>query len=143
MSPVKRKVTQASGGFSKVIVSFEKEAELKRHDFAIQTAAWTEPPVTFELFKTGSDIELTLKNNLPHMLPTGDFGYRVLLLEVSTSDSGGKVTSPEQWEIAKELGNAIPAKETARWPLNVPPETKALHVRLTRQSYEEDQVLDS
>jgi len=142
MSPIKRKVTQASGGFSKVIVSFEKETELKRHDFTIQTTAWTEPPFTFELYQTDSDIELILKNNLPHALPTGDFGYRILLLEIFAIDPQRKMTFLERLEIAKELGNAIPTKETARWQLNIPLETKALHVHLTRHSYEEDPVLD-
>ena len=142
MSPVKRKVTQATGGFSNVIVSFEKEAELKRHDFAIPADARAQLPVAFEVQRFGSDVELVLKNNLPHALPTGDFGYRVLLLEIFAVDPQGKAASLEQWEIAKELGNAIPAEETARWRLEVPPETKAIRLHLARQSYKEDQSLD-
>ena len=142
MSPVKRKVTQATGGLSNVIVSFEKEAALKRHDFAIRTAVREAPPLAFKVQRSGSDIELVLKNNLPHALPTGDFGYRILLLEISTVDPQRRMAPLEQWEIAKELGNAIPAEGTARWRLNVPPETKAIRVHLVRQSYEGDQVLD-
>jgi hypothetical protein len=142
MSPVRRKVTQATGGFSNIIVSFEKEAELKRHDFAILTAVQEKPLVSFEIQRSGSDGELVLKNNLPHALPTGDFGYRLLFLEIFRIGSQGKIVSLVQREFAKELDNAIPAGGMARLRLDAPPETKKIRVHLVRQSYEKDQALD-
>lgn len=142
MSPVTRKVTQATGGFSNVIVSFEKEAELRRHNFAILTAARAEQPVAFEVQQSSSDIELVLKNNLPHALPTGDFGYRVLILEIFAIDTQGNEISLEKREFTKELDNAIPAKGMARLHLDAPPETRAIRTHLERRSYKEDQVLD-
>jgi len=141
MSSVNRKVTQPTGGFSNVIVSFEKEVSLRRHDFAILTTASTERPVSCEAHRSGSQVILILKNNLPHALPTGDFGYRVLLLKIFAVDRRDSVVSLGAHEFAKELGNAIPAEGTARWLLEVPPDTKAIRVRLIRQSYEEENVL--
>ena len=142
MSPVRRKVTQGTGGLSNVIVSFEKEGELKRHNFAILTTAQEEPPVSFELQQSGSDIELVFKNNLPHTLPTGDFGYRVLILEIFAVDARGNEVSLERREFAKELDNAIPAKGMLRLRLDAPRETRAIRAHLVRQSYKEDQVPD-
>jgi hypothetical protein len=142
MSPVKRKVTQATGGFSNVIVSFEKEVAQKRHDFAILATGSVEQPASFEAQRSGSDVVLVLRNNLPHSLPTGDFGFRVLLLKIFTVSPQGNVVSLGQREFAKELGNAIPPEGTARWQLEAPPETRAIQVRMVRQSYEEDQALD-
>jgi hypothetical protein len=142
MSPVKRKVTQATGGLSDVIVSFEKEVEQKRHDFAILAAGSIEQPASFEAQRTGSDVVLVLRNNLPHSLPTGDFGFRVLLLEIFAIGPQGSVTSLGRRELAKELRNAIPPKGTARWQLDAPSETRAIRVRMVRKSYEEEQVLD-
>ncbi|MFC1793383.1 multiheme c-type cytochrome [Planctomycetota bacterium] len=142
MSPVRRKVTQATGGLSNVIVSFEKETALKRHDFTILAAAQAEKTVSFEVRRSGSDIELVMMNNLPHALPTGDFGYRILHLQIFAVGSQENVASIEQCEFAKELGNAIPAKGTIHWRLEAPPQTKAIRVHLVRQSYKEDQVLD-
>jgi len=141
MSPVTRKITQPTGGFSNIIVGFEKEAALKRHDFAILSAAKTEQPVSFEVQKSGSSFVLVLNNNLPHSLPTGDFGFRVLLLKIFAVGRRDSVVSLGEQEFAKELGNAIPAEGTARWLLEVPPATKAIRVRLMRQSYEEENVL--
>lgn len=141
MSSVKRKVTQPTGGFSNVIVSFEKEVSLRRHDFAILTSASTERPVSFDVQRSGSQVVLILKNNLPHTLPTGDFGYRVMLLKIFAVDRDDSVVSLGEEEFAKELGNAIPAEGTARWLLDVPSETKAIRVRLIRQSYEEENIL--
>ena len=142
MSPVKRKVTQGTGGLSNVIVSFEKEAALKRHDFAILSAVQQEPPVSFEVQRSGSDIVLVIKNKLPHELPTGDFGYRILLLELFAVDSQGNQSALEKCELSKELGNAIPPEGTNSWQLQVQSNTKAIRVHLVRRSYEEEQVLD-
>ena len=142
MSPVKRKVTQATGGLSNIIVGFEKEAALKRHDFAISTAVEQEPPVSFEVRRSGSDVVLVMKNKLPHELPTGDFGYRILLLEIFAVDSQGNQASLEKCELSKELGNAIPAEGTNSWQLQVQSNTKAIRVHLVRRSYEEEQALD-
>ncbi|MFC1637113.1 cytochrome c3 family protein [Planctomycetota bacterium] len=142
MSPVRRKVTQGTGGFSNVIVSLEKETELKRHDFAVLTTGQEGPSVSFEVQRSGSDIELVFKNNLPHALPTGDFGYRVLVLKISAIDARGNEVSLKQREFAKELDNAILAKGTVRLHLDTPPKTRAIRIHLVRQSYKEDQVLD-
>lgn len=142
MSPVKRKITQATGGLSNVIVSFEKEVEQKRHDFAILAAGSIEQPASFEAQRTGSDVVLVLRNNLPHSLPTGDFGFRVLRLEAFAIGPQASAASLGKRELAKELHNAIPPDGTMRWLLDAPPETRAIRIRMVRQSYEQDQVLD-
>jgi hypothetical protein len=141
MSPIDRTVTQATGGFSDVIVGFEKEVTQKRHNFAILSAGLTESPVSFETERSGSDIVLVVKNNLPHALPTGDFGYRMLLMEIFTISPRGNIVSLGKREFAKELKNAFQPKGTARWMLAIPPGTKAIRVSLKRQSYEGDPVL--
>ena len=141
MSPVTRKVTQATGGLSNVIVAFEKEVPQKRHDFAILSAGFAEQPVSFETQRSGSDIVLIARSNLPHALPTGDFGYRVLVMEVfALSRTGGMISLGER-EFAKELGNAFEPRGTAKWQSALPPETKLIRVHVTRQSYEGDPVL--
>ena len=141
MSPVSRKVTQATGGFSNVIVGFEKEVAQKRHDFAIAGTGLTEQPVSFEIERSGSDIVLVVINNLPHALPTGDFGYRLLLIEVfAVSPRGNKLSLGER-EFAKELGNAFEPMGAARWLLALPPQTEKIRVNVRRQSYKGDPVL--
>jgi hypothetical protein len=142
MSPVERKVTQATGGFSDVIVGFEEKVAQRRHDFTILNAGLTEQPVSIETERSGSDLVLVVKNNLPHNLPTGDFGYRVLLMEIFTISQRGSIASLGKREFAKELGNAFQPMGSARWMLAIPPQTKAIRISLRRQSYEGDPVLN-
>lgn len=142
MSPVKRTVTQATGWVSNVIVGFEKEVAQKRHDLAILAAGLEEQPVSFGIQRSGKDVVLVVKNNLPHALPTGDFGYRVLLMEVFAVGVQGNMVSLGQREFAKELGNAFAPGGAAKWLLGLPTETTKIHIQIRRQGYEDEQVLD-
>ncbi len=142
MPPVTRKVTQATGGISELIVAFEHEVSQKRHSFSIASSESEIEILSIETKISGASITLTIKNNLPHSLPTGDFGFRVLVLQALAIDSKGNPTDIGQRELVKELASAIPPLSTIDWQLQLPTDAIMLGVKLKRLSYEEDVILN-
>lgn len=137
MSPVTRKVTQSTGLLSKFIVAFEHKVPQKRHDFAVPTDESSSDLFSVKAKKAGALTTITLRNNLPHSLPTGDFGDRTLFLEAYTRDSKADETVVGRRELAKKLRTAIPAHSTIDWQLDIPPDS-VLRLRLLRLSYDGD-----
>lgn len=141
MPVVTRKVTQPAGGFSNIIVSFEEEVPQRQHVFAIQTERSIHEMVSVQATRTGSRVELSIRNNLPHLLPTGDFGFRVLDLTVTRTEAQGDPVILLQEELTRELKTALGPGETWRRVLPVPEPTSILRLQLQRRSYPDQPVL--
>ncbi len=82
-------------------------------------------------------LTLEITNNLPHRLPTGEFGFRVLELEAVVMDSQGRRVGLERRAPAPELSTALGARGTLTWNLEVPADAARAVVSLRRRSYDE------
>lgn len=137
MPPVNRKLTQSTGILSKIIVAFEHKVPQKRHDFAIPSAESSIDILSVKAKKVGSLVTMTIRNNLPHSLPTGNSSDSTLFLEAYARNSKGKETFVEQRELTKKLNTSIPARSNIDWQLKIPPDS-VLELRLLRFSYDGD-----
>lgn len=137
MSPVHRKVTQSTGLLSKFIVAFEHKVPQKRHNFAIPSAELSSDILSVKTKKAGDQVIITIRNIMPHSLPTGDFSDSTLLLEAYACDSKGDMTVVGQRELAKKLSTSIPTYSTIDWQLGISPDS-SLGLRLLRLSHDGD-----
>jgi hypothetical protein len=142
MPAVTRKVTQSAGGFSRFIVAFEHEVPQRQHTFQIHIEDSAHDIVSVQGVRTGSTVKLTILNNLPHLLPTGDFGFRVLDLTVSREDTQGTPVEILREELTKELKTAIGVGDTWQRVVQVPASTTRLRFQLVRRSYPDYPVLE-
>ena len=142
MPQVTRKVTQPTGGISNIIVAFEHEVLQKKHAFSIAPLETGIDVISIEAKKSDSTVIVTIKNNLPHSLPAGDFGFRILKLKISAKDLQDNLTVLEQRELVKELNTAIPAYSTLDLELEIPDDTVSIRVQLVRHSYDDDKVIN-
>ena len=141
MDEVVRKVTQPTSGVSGLLVATEKTAVLRRHGFPILGQHIGDKVLTVRGGKNGAVLTLEVKNNLPHTLPTGEFGFRVLELTVIALDGRFRDTVLGRRELAPEASSAIAARGTLTWDLQVPPDTTKALVRLQRRSYEDTPII--
>ncbi len=142
MPAVTRKVTQSAGGLSTLIVSLEHEVAQRQHVFRIQTEDSIREMVSVQATRVGTQVELSIRNNVPHLLPTGDFGFRVLDLIVSRDDRQGHSIEVWREELSKELKNAIASGDRLQRLIEVPAACAMLRLRIQRRSYEDQAVLD-
>lgn len=142
MPEVARRMTQSSGGFSDIIVSMEHETPQRRHVFAIAPTESVQEMVTLEVRRVGTDAEVILHNRLPHRLPTGDYGFRVLVLEISILDANGAELSTTRVELSPEMKTDIAPMGTWIRRVALPEDSASLRVRLQRHSYEDEAILD-
>lgn len=138
MQPVMREVTQATGGLSNIIVAFEKEKMLRRHDFTVSRNFVPGKIITVTGKKDDTLLTIQITNNLPHNLPTGDFGFRVLELQAMTVDELNHEIVLGQRELVPELSSAIRPHSTLTWKIEIPRDTVKASIRLKRRSYEEE-----
>jgi hypothetical protein len=141
MNIVVRKVTQPTEGISHMLVAIEKTAILRRHDFPILGDYIRDKILTVRGQKKDSVLTLRVTNNLPHALPTGDFGFRVLDLEVIGVDGQGRRTVLDRRELAPELSTAIDARGMLTLDLKAPADTVKAVVSLRRRSYDQADIL--
>jgi hypothetical protein len=142
MSEVVRKMTQSSGGFSDIIVSMEHEAPQRRHDFAIKTPESVKDMVIAEVRRIDTDVAVSLHNHLPHSLPTGDYGFRILVLELFVLDDQGTEQPIMRVELAPEMKTHIPAQGTWEHRVTIPDGNVSLRLRLRRLTYWDQPELD-
>jgi hypothetical protein len=142
MPAVTRKVTQSAGGISKLIVSLEHEVVQRQHVFRIQTDESICEMVSVTATQAGSEVELSVRNNVPHLLPTGDFGFRVLDLIVSRTDRQGNTIEVLREELTKELKSAIPAGASLQRIVQLPADAQTLRLRIQRRSYQDQAMLE-
>jgi hypothetical protein len=119
----------------------EKQVAQRRHNFCILAGTQSQKLVTLALKPSGDSLDIMVENNLPHSLPTGDFGFRVLTLEVFGVDASGKSILVGSWELAGESSTAIPAQGARAWSLNIGPDFKAARAILTRRSYDQEALV--
>jgi hypothetical protein len=140
MPAVTRKLTQATDTVSSLIVAFEDERASKRHTF-VRTPRDVEPsPITCELVTSGGRTLLRLHNDLPHSLPPGDFGVRIVTVEALAlsregAASGGGDAAPEllgRWELVRETGTHAPPGASREWPFALPSGCRVVLVRVFR-----------
>ncbi len=112
MPEVTRKMTQSAGGFSDLIVAMEHQIRQRRHTFAIPTAESTDGMIDLEVRRDDAGAQIILRNRLPHSLPTGDYGFRVLVLEIAAVNGQGKEHVLTREELAPETKTAIPPEGT-------------------------------
>lgn len=142
MPEVTRKMTQSSGGLSDIIVSMEHETPQRRHIFAMAPTESVREMVMLEVRRVETDAEVILHNRLPHRLPTGDYGFRVLVLEILVQGEDGAEHSLSRVELTPEMKTDIVPLGTWNRRVALPENSVSLRVRLQRRSYEDQAVLD-
>jgi len=142
MPEVTRKMTQSSGGLSGVIVSMEHQTPQRRHIFAIAPAESVRGMIEVEVRRADVDAEIVLHSRLPHRLPTGDYGFRILVLEILALDENGAEHSTVRVELTPEVRTDIAPLGTWARRVALPESCVSLRIRLQRISYEDEAVLD-
>lgn len=141
MPEVTRKVTQATDFTSKILVSMEDEHKLRRHTFDYRKMDEPENPVSFTVrWENGDEgcfAEVVVLNKLPHLIPTGDFGFREGILTLTAKSADGKVISRENAELFKEIKTALRPGEQRIFRFSVPNETSQVEIVLARESQHE------
>lgn len=136
MPPKKRKMTQATGMLSKIFVAFEEDVLQKRHTFAAVPEELESTPYSVKITHYAETVTLTVMNHLPHSLPSGDFGVRIIALKVSIVNSKGEVIPIGERELVMELGTAIPPQSLLEWKLAISTDARSIHVRMIRIGHE-------
>ncbi len=137
MEPVRRKLTQATSAVSEVLVAFEREADGRRHTFHIPTIdvfdGALESAVLPDAHRDTETLRCTLEltNTLPHLIPTGDFGFRRLIVTTVARASDGTELATLERSLFKELGQALRPGTPQRLELTLPPRTARVHVRVS------------
>jgi hypothetical protein len=141
MESITRKVTQATGGISNVLVAMEKQVPQRRHNFCILNDGQSQDLIALTIVSSGDSLDIFIENNLPHDLPTGDFGFRVVTLEVFGIDASGNSMLLGGWELAGEAATAILAHGTRTWSLNIGSSVRTVRAVLTRHSYDQETLM--
>lgn len=82
---IQRTVTQGTNVFSDILVAFEKKETTRSHDINLERMAEVPEGITVSVSPVppGSKatvLEVMIRNNLPHNLPTGTFGSKEIRL---------------------------------------------------------------
>jgi hypothetical protein len=137
MREVTRKVTQATGITSKILVSMEEVHQLKRHKFDYTKMDAPEEAVSFNIEWENEEeqfsAEIVVVNKLPHFVPTGDFGFRKGTLELIASSAEGTVVSRQSIELYKEIKTALTPEERRSFRFSLPNDTSRVEVKLLRE----------
>lgn len=141
MPEVTRKVTQATGIASRILVSMEEEHKLRRHTFDYGKRDKPEEAVSFdvkwECGRGGCVAEVTALNKLPHFIPTGDFGFRKGILTLTAKSGEGKIVFRQAVDLFKEIKTALVPGERRSFRFSVPDETSLIEILLEREGQDE------
>jgi len=133
MPPVKRRITQSDKPIPKLIVATEEITQQKKHTFGIYRELPDVEPFHVTVNRDGDVFTLALENNVPHALPTGDFGMRMVTVDISAVQANDEVVLIKRLELMKGLRTAIPPKCSASWSFSLPPGgAKAVRCVLSR-----------
>jgi nitrate/TMAO reductase-like tetraheme cytochrome c subunit len=94
LAAVQRTATQGTNLFSNMLVAFEKKVPTRSHDVNLEHMAPVPGGVSLTIapHAQGADtivLEATVRNSLPHNLPTGTYGDKELRL-VPVAEKGGR-----------------------------------------------------
>jgi len=114
---VQRRATQGTNFFSKILVAFEDELPTRSHEITLEKMVNFPGGVTITALaiKTGPNapaLEVTLRNNLPHDLPTGTYGEKEVQL-VLTSAKDKELLADKKVQVSNEQ-HPIAAGETKK-----------------------------
>ncbi len=132
MPPVKRKMTQSEKFYSNLIVAMEEESAQKKHTFAVYCKLADTAPFHITVNREGEFFKLTLENNIPHALPTGDFGIRIITVDILAVQTNEEVIRIKRFELIKEIHTAIKPNGSANWTFSLPITTKAVRCVISR-----------
>ncbi len=137
MPKVIRKITQATDMISKPLVAAETAALEHRHVFSLSADGLTDGPCTLKVnCADRSEATITLVNRLPHNLPTGDFGVRIIHISATGIDAHGVGTVLGHWELTRAAGGALAGGQSRSWRVELPPDVRMLCVEVVRQGRE-------
>ena len=115
-----------------MIVAFEKSETVRRHTFELPGSYPNEPMASVDAARNGDEVTLTVSNRLPHNLPTGDFGMRIIVVRAQGLDAKRRTTPVGQWELTRSGGGALSVGGSRRWTFSVPPAARRLRVTMVR-----------
>ena len=132
MPSVWRKTTQATSVISNVFVAAEKQALEHRHAFTLTPTDLTEAPITLDLACTGNQARVTLTNRVPHNLPTGDFGVRIVEVTAEGLDAQGHTTPLGHWELTNAANGFLAAGQSRQWSVPIAADLRTLRASIER-----------
>lgn len=132
MPEVTRRITQSTDLASKVIVSFEDNVIQKKHAFLPVPTELKTPAYSARCQFEGGSASIQIDNHLPHSLPTGDFGFRVVSLEALSQNSRKQSRLLTKRELTRKLSTAIPAGQSLTWKIPIPEDSSRIEIRLVR-----------
>ncbi len=114
---VQRRATQGTNVFSNILVAFEDELPTRSHEITLEKMVNFPGGVTVTAWaiKAGPNapaVEVTLRNNLPHDLPTGTYGEKEIQL-VLTSEKDKELLADKIVQVSNEQ-HPIAAGETKK-----------------------------
>ncbi len=132
MPPVQRTLTQATGATSALIVALEDAVPQRQHRFDLGGLQDLGSATSLSVTASPGGFVLQLENHLPHSLPTGQFGSRIVLARIDFQDAEGRSLGRgvEHWSVRR--GTAVPAGGTDRRTVLVPAGTARAVVELLR-----------
>jgi hypothetical protein len=142
MPAVHRTMTQATNLISRPIVAAEKAGVEHRHVFTLIGAELPEKSFDLSVQAASGELNVTLTNFLPHDLPTGDFGVRLVQVTLRGVDVVGKETILARWEVTGIAGGSIPSGGSRHWRVVLPRGIRRLKLEMVRHGGDpSDQLL--
>jgi hypothetical protein len=142
MPTIRRTITQATNLISRPIVAAESPGGEHRHLFTLIPTDLPEKPFDLIVDLNEQKLQVTLHNLLPHDLPTGDFGMRVVQLTARSVNATGSESPLAKWEVNGIVGASIPAGGSRSWSVGLPLGTQRVKLEMFRVSRDPaDQLL--
>lgn len=137
MTSVVRRSTQGNNLISNIIVSFENPGHFKRHKFHLSEIENLEGGLDIrcsvtQISSQEQQIELILRNQIPHRVPTGSFGERKVVLEIRELDRQGKVLETRSREYFRQMDQGFLPDSTQTELFKTSIQTKQLEIYLKR-----------
>lgn len=135
MTLVERRTTQATDLVSAGIVALHDTHTSRSHTFELGAVAEFPRAVNFDV-TAGDQITVQAINNLPHPIPTGDFGHREVLLSALLVDESDQVLAQSEMRFTNRGNEGWSPGAVESLTLTPSPGTTpaGLRVALTRQS---------
>ncbi len=133
-------MTQATGFTSRILVSMEDEHRLKRHTFDYEEAGRSGAVSLQARWRSEKErcfADVAVVNKLPHMIPTGEFGFRKGLLLLKGKTESGDTVATEEFELYKETKTALVPMEERVFGFSLPIEATRIEVTLLREGDDE------
>lgn len=136
MTGVARTVTQATDAASRVLVAFEDTVAQRRHSFDVTSVDLTDAfALELSVARAGDGgvaAVCTVTSRVPHLVPTGDFGFRQAELLLDGRDAAGASTGRVGRALYKELGGALVPGEPLVLAATLPARTARVEAVFSR-----------